>query len=223
MIAHSASINRRNYRSDEVAFLYSGLQGVSDTSPTPSGDRIGRRSDAELLGDLIGVQECRQQYRGSLQPFFADGETQSHTKCAVARELVKRWLAEEMMQRQFFDRPDAVRDFLKLHFAGQEYESFVVLYLDAQNCLIDVAELFRRTLNQTAVYPREVVKSALFKNAAGFLFSHNHPSGSPKPSLADEQLTQKLKAALAMVDIRVLDHLVIAGSNCLSFAERGMI
>ena len=200
------------------------MHSQSQTRSTPFAVRVGRRSDADLLGDLIGVQECRQQYRGSLKPFFTEGdETQSHTKCAIARELVKRWLAEEILHRRVFDRPDAVKDFLKLHFAGQEYESFVVLYLDSQNCLIDVEELFRGTVSQTAVYPREVVKSALRKNAAGVLFSHNHPSGSPNPSLADEKLTQTLKAALAMVDIRVLDHLVIAGSTCLSFAERGMI
>ena len=199
------------------------MHSLSRTTATASCDRVGWRSDADLLGELIGVRECRQQYRGSLKPFFTDGETQSHTKCAVARELVKRWLAEEILHRQPFDRPEAVKDFLKLHFAGQEYESFVVLYLDAQNCLISVEELFRGTLTQTMVYPREIVKSALRKNAAGVMFSHNHPSGSSKPSLADEHLTQKLKSALAMVDIRVLDHLVIAGSTCLSFAERGMI
>ena len=181
-------------------------------------------SDAELLSQLIGTQECQRLYSGSLQPFFgmdkADGIP---AQCLVARELVKRWLAEELEGRTVFATPDAVTDYLKLHFAGREYESFVVLYVDAQNRLMAVEELFRGTLTQTSVYPREVVKSALRINAAGVMFSHNHPSGSTNPSRADEHLTQTLKAALALVDVRVLDHLIIAGNCALSFAERGLI
>ena len=186
-------------------------------------DCVGRRSDADLLGDLIGVQESRQHYRGSLQPFFADGDTRAHIKCAVARELVRRWLGEELRRVAVFAQPSAVTDYLKVHFAGREYESFVVLYLDAQNCLIEVEELFRGTLTQTSVYPREVVKSALRFNAAAVMFAHNHPSGSVTPSRADEHLTQTLKTALSLVEVRVLDHLVIAGNTSLSFAERGLI
>ncbi|MDR3369266.1 DNA repair protein RadC [Rhodoferax sp.] len=158
-----------------------------------------------------------------MQPFFAGGDNQSHTKCAVARELVRRWLGEELRRVTVFAQPSAVTDYLKVHFAGREYESFVVLYLDAQNGLIEVEELFRGTLTQTSVYPREVVKSALRFNAAGVMFSHNHPSGLVTPSRADEYLTQTLKAALALVDVRVLDHLVIAGNNALSFAETGLL
>lgn len=194
-----------------------------DTIKMSPSDVVGRRSDADLLGELIGVQESIRQYRGSLQPFFNDGETQPHKKCAVARELVKRWLNEELRRVAVFAQPSAVTDYLKVHFAGREYESFVVLYLDAQNCLIEVEELFRGTLTQTSVYPREVVKSALRFNAAAVMLSHNHPSGSVTPSRADEHLTQTLKAALALVDIRVLDHLVISGNASLSFAERGLI
>lgn len=199
------------------------MHSQSYTNQMQLSDCVGRRSDADLLGDLIGVQESRQQYRGSLQPFFADGETQSNTKCAVARELVKRWLGEELKRVAVFAQPSAVTDYLKVLFAGREYESFVVLYLDSQNCLIEVEELFRGTLTQTSVYPREVVKSALRFNAAAVMLSHNHPSGSVTPSRADEHLTQTLKAALALVDVRVLDHLVIAGNNSLSFAETGLI
>jgi len=181
-------------------------------------------SDAELLSQLIGTQECQRLYRGSLQPFFGSDTPEGvPAQCLVARELVKRWLAEELEGRTVFATPEAVTDYLKLHFAGREYESFVVLYVDAQNCLMAVEELFRGTLTQTSVYPREVVKSALRINAAGVMFSHNHPSGSTNPSRADEHLTQTLKAALALVDVRVLDHLVIAGNCSLSFAERGLI
>ena len=189
-----------------------------------SGHPVERRTDADLLGDLIGVQESLQHYKGSLQPFFADdSRSQSHKKCAVARELVKRWLSEELTREAVFFHPASVTDYLKIHFAGREYESFVVLFLDAQNCLIEVEELFRGTLTQTSVYPREVVKSALRFNAAAVMLSHNHPSGSTRPSRADEHLTQTLKAALALVDVRVLDHLVIAGNNALSFAETGLL
>lgn len=164
-------------------------------------------SDVELLAQLIGTQECQRLYSGSLQPFFgmASGDGVP-VQCLVARELVKRWLAEELAQRTAFATPEAVTDYLKVHFAGREYESFVVLYLDSQNCLIEVEELFRGTLTQTSVYPREVVKSALRFNAAAVMLSHNHPSGSTNPSRADEHLTQTLKAALALVDVRVLDH-----------------
>lgn len=193
------------------------------SSPKFASDIVSRQTDADLLGELIGVQESRKRYRGSLQPFFAGGEAQSHTKCAVARELVKRWLGEELKRIAVFAQPSAVTDYLKVHFAGREYESFVVLYLDAQNSLIEVEELFRGTLTQTSVYPREVVKSALRFNAAAVIFAHNHPSGSVTPSRADELLTQTLKATLTLVDVRVLDHLVIAGNKSFSFAEIGLL
>ena len=183
-----------------------------------------RESDRELLGRLVGIAAARRLYQGSLRQLFApDGSASGNQKCAAARELVKRWLAEEMQARSVFSSPDAVKQFLKMHFGGREYESFVVLYLDAQNRLIEAEELFRGTLTQTSVYPREVVKSALRKNAASVMFSHNHPSGVAEPSRADEALTQTLKAALCLVDVQVLDHIVIAGPVALSFAERGLL
>lgn len=183
-----------------------------------------RASNAELLAHLIGTSECQRLYSGSLKPFFGvDQGGDVPPQCLAARELVKRWLAEELEQRPAFSTPDAVKDYLKLHFAGREYESFVVLYLDSQNCLIAIEELFRGTLTQTSVYPREVVKSALRFNAASVMFSHNHPSGALQPSRADESLTLTLKTALALVDIRVLDHLIIAGNSALSFAEKGLL
>ena len=178
--------------------------------------------DRDLLGKLIGVRAATKHYQGSLQPLFT-GEGQQHQTCLVARELVKRWLCEEMKGRTVFATPDAVRDFLRIHFAGQEYESFVVLFLDAQNRLITFEEMFRGTLTQTSVYPREIVKTALRENAACVIFSHNHPSGVPEPSRADESLTQTLKAALSLVDVRVLDHIIVGGSGTLSFAERGLL
>ena len=182
-------------------------------------------SDMDLLGKLIGTRETRKLYRGSLQSFFSasadEGEPQE--KCAVARELVKRWLSEELQRECVLSQPDAVREYLKIHFAQQEYESFVTLHLDAQNRLIAAEELFRGTLTQTSVYPREVVKSALRLNAAAVIFAHNHPSGIAEPSKADELITSTLKQALLLVDVKVLDHFIVAGSSTLSFAERGLL
>lgn len=119
--------------------------------------------------------------------------------------------------------PAAVRDYLRLLLADREHEVFVVVLLDAQNRVLMAEELFRGTLTQTAVYPREVVKLALAANAAGAIFAHNHPSGCSEPSRADELLTQQLRSALSLVDVHVLDHFVIAGAASMSFAERGLL
>ena len=119
--------------------------------------------------------------------------------------------------------PQAVRDYLRLCLADREHEVFVALFLDSQNRLIAAEELFRGTLTQTSVYPREVVKAALKYNAAAVIFAHNHPSGVAEPSRADEMLTQALKQALALVDCRTLDHIVVAGEKTTSFAERGLL
>ena len=119
--------------------------------------------------------------------------------------------------------PQAVRDYLRLRIANLEYEVFVALFLDSQNRLIAAEELFRGTLAQTSVYPREVVKAALKHNAAACIFAHNHPSGVAEPSRADELLTSALKQALALVDVRTLDHFVVAGASVTSFAERGLL
>ena len=119
--------------------------------------------------------------------------------------------------------PAKVRDFLSLTIGHLEHEVFVALFLDAQNRLLISEELFRGTLTQTSVYPREVVKRALRINAAAVIFAHNHPSGVAEPSRADEMLTTSLKQALALIDVRVLDHPVVAGRTTMSFAERGLI
>lgn len=119
--------------------------------------------------------------------------------------------------------PGAVRDYLRLSLAGKEHEVFVVILLDARNRVIRCEELFRGTLTQTSVYPREVVKLALAVNAGAAIFAHNHPSGVAEPSAADELLTRQLKSALALVDVRVLDHFIVAGAEAISFAERGLL
>lgn len=119
--------------------------------------------------------------------------------------------------------PTAVRDFLRMRLGGLEHEVFAVIMLNAQNAVIEYVELFRGTVTQTSVYPREVVKESLARNAASLLLVHNHPSGSAEPSRADELLTKTLTTALALVDIRVLDHLIVTATQVLSFAERGLL
>jgi DNA repair protein RadC len=116
-----------------------------------------------------------------------------------------------------------VRDYLRLALGGREHEVFVCIWLDAQHRVVKFDELFRGTLTQTSVYPREIVKAALAANAAAVIFAHNHPSGVAQPSQADELLTRNLKEALGLVDVKVLDHFIVAGSQALSFAERGLL
>lgn len=132
-------------------------------------------------------------------------------------------LRERMKDRQLFSCPKVVRDWLKLRLAEEPREHFLVLCLDAQNQLLSDTVLFSGTLTQTSIYPREVVKLALKDNAAGVIFAHNHPSGIAEPSHADELLTGTLKQALALVDVRVLDHFIVGRENVLSFAERGLL
>jgi len=138
-------------------------------------------------------------------------------------EMVRRSLSEEIGERDAMTSPRAVREFLRLSLGSRPHEVFVALFLDAQNRLLGSEELFRGTLTQTSVYPREVVKTALRYNAAGIIFAHNHPSGIAEPSRADELLTQTLKEALSLVDIKTLDHFIVAGSQTVSFAECGRL
>ena len=125
--------------------------------------------------------------------------------------------------RKVFTSPSTVRQYCQLRLGGRDHEVFAVLFLDVQNRLIECREMFRGTLTQTSVYPREVVKESLQLNAAAVVLVHNHPSGSVQPSPADEALTQTLKAALALVDVRVLDHIIVSAVDSLSMAERGLI
>lgn len=119
--------------------------------------------------------------------------------------------------------PDVVRDYLRLLLGDRPHEVFAVVFLDVQNRVLDTVEMFRGTLTQTSVYPREVVIEALGRNAASVILTHNHPSGHAKPSRADETLTQHLKAALALVDVRVLDHFIVTRNTVISFVERGLL
>ena len=138
-------------------------------------------------------------------------------------ELAKRALKEQLRANSVLGSPGAVRDYLRLQIGALEHEVFLALLLDSQHRVLKTLELFRGTLTQTSVYPREVVKAALAANAAAVIFAHNHPSGVAQPSQADELLTRQLKEALALVEIKVLDHFIVAGNQCLSFAERGLL
>lgn len=138
-------------------------------------------------------------------------------------EMARRALAEELKSGDIMESPQSVRNYLRLSLGGKSHEVFVGIFLDARHRTISTEELFRGTLTQASVYPREVVKRALFHNAAAMIFAHNHPSGVAEPSKADEMLTQSLKQALALIDIRVLDHFVIGSEEVVSFAERGLI
>lgn len=138
-------------------------------------------------------------------------------------EMSRRALNEQMQVKDVLSSPKQVRDYLCLKLGSLTREVFMVLFLDAQNRIITSEEMFSGTLTQTSVYPREVVKRALHHNAASVIFAHNHPSGIAKQSQADESLTSELKNALALVDVRVLDHFVVAGNSTLSFVERGLL
>lgn len=182
-------------------------------------------SDLDLLKKLVGARESKRLYQGSLKPLFlcAPESPPAQEKFAVAKELVKRWLSEELKREPVLSQPAAVRDYLRILMANEEREIFVVIYLDAHNRMIVSERAFQGTLTQTSVYPREIVRAALRHNAAAVIFAHNHPSGVAEPSRADEALTQALKSALVLVDVKVLDHFVVAHSAIMSFAERGLI
>ncbi len=200
-------------------------------------------SDAELLAIFLRVGVAGMSAVdlaralllrfGSLNGIFAASCTEltavngmgnsKYAQLQAIFEMSRRALAEDMQRRDVLASPSAVRDYLRLKLNAQPREVFIVLLLDAQNRVMASEELFAGTLTQTAVYPREVVKLALRHNAAAVIFAHNHPSGVAEPSRADELLTKALKEALALVDVKVLDHFVVAGNAVLSFAEQGMI
>jgi DNA repair protein RadC len=209
--------------------LAQGAAVLSDAELLAIFLRVGVRgkSAVDLARDLIGhFGSLNHLFAASLEEFAAipGMGPAKYAQLQAVVELSRRALAEEMKRSNAFASPGAVRDYLRLHLAGLAHEVFFALWLDAQNRLIAAEELFRGTLTQTSVYPREVVKKALWHNAAAVVLAHNHPSGVAEPSAADESLTRELQKALVLVDVRVLDHFIVAGqSQPLSFAERGLI
>lgn len=209
--------------------LAQGAAALSDAELLAIFLRVGMKgkSAVDLARELIACF-------GSLNGLFSATQSQfsaipgmgpaKYVQLQAVLEMSRRALAEDLKQGSVFASPAAVRDYLRLHLAGLKHEVFFALWLDAQNRLIVAEELFRGSLTQTSVYPREVVKKALHNNAAAVVLAHNHPSGVPEPSSADELLTRELKAALGLVDVRVLDHFIVAGSAPpLSLAERGWL
>ena len=138
-------------------------------------------------------------------------------------EAARQVIDQKMQRGAEFTSPAAVKDYLRTKLAGFEHEVFAVLFMDTRHRLIEYREMFRGTIDGASVYPRELVKEALRCNAAAVIVSHNHPSGNPEPSAADRALTARLKQALGLVDVRVLDHIIVAGSDTTSFAERGLL
>ena len=199
------------------------------------GGGLPSRDDTELLAAVIGATPSRALRRllqdagglaGLLEPSMEPGAGRPgrvRQRVALAVELVRRGMAQGLPGMPLLDSPDAVRDFLRLGIGLRPYEVFGVIFLDAQHRLLALEEMFRGTVSQTSVYPREVVRRALELNASAVLFAHNHPSGSAEPSAADRSLTTALRDALALVDVRTLDHLVVTRRRVFSFAEAGLL
>ncbi len=200
-------------------------------------------SDAELLAIFLrtgvvgksAVDLAREliSHFGSLTRLFAASEQEfcaihgmgqaKYVQLQAVLEMARRALHEEMKTGDALNSPHSVRDYLRLLLRGRVQEVFMAIFLDAQHRVIASEELFHGTLTQTSVYPREVVKRALHHNAAAVIFAHNHPSGVTEPSHADKALTDTLKQSLALIEVKVLDHFIVAGAGCLSFAEQGLV
>jgi DNA repair protein RadC len=194
------------------------LQMAQELLAAPGTDAAGKAT-----GGFGGIAGLLNAGADELKRINGLGGTAKRTQLVAVLELARRALAQQLKTREVFSSPGAVKQYLQLHLAGREHEVFAVLFLDAQNRLIVMEELFRGTLTQTSVYPREVVLHALQHQAAAVVLAHNHPSGTVQPSRADEALTQTLKAALALVDVRVLDHVIVAPGDALSMAEKGLL
>ena len=205
-----------------VKLLTKGSEVLSDAELLSIFLQRGRQgqSAVDLARDVIAAS-------GSLSGLLSSPELpvlpDQRARLEGVLEFARRVLREKLARGVTLSSPQAVRDYLRLRLQALEHEVFVCVFLDAQNRVLAVEEMFRGTLTQTSVYPREIVKRALQRNAAAIIFAHNHPSGIAEPSRADEMLTQSLKQALALVDVKVLDHFVVGSGAALSFAERGLL
>lgn len=201
-------------------------------------------TDAELLALVLGTglrgcgvlelaHQLLERFRGlsgllgaslsDLQAVRGLGGSAKRSQLSAIMELARRAVGEQLQQRQAFESPQAVIQFLQMHLAHSPRELFAVMFLDAQHRLLHFEALFQGTLSQASVYPREVVKLALDLGAAAVVLAHNHPSGSVEPSRADERLTHSLQSALQLIDVRVLDHIIVAPGQACSLAERGLL
>ena len=208
--------------------LQRGATALSDAELLAIFLRVGvtGKSAVELARDLLthfGSLTCLFNAPQNEFAAFPGMGPAKFAQLQAVLEMAQRALGETMRQGDALNSPGAVRDYLRLQLGGLGHEVFMALFLDAQNRVLAREELFRGTLTQTSVYPREVVKRALAHNAAGVILAHNHPSGVAEPSQADRWLTDQLKAALGLVDVKVLDHFIVAGPAGISFAERGWL
>jgi len=208
--------------------LSKGPESLSDAELVAIFLRTGvrGRSAVDLARDVLARCGSLSALLGAEQGTFCAIAGLGQAKYAqlqASLEMGRRALRERLGQRDSLGSPKAVRDYLRLKLQARPHEVFVAVFLDAQNRVIEVEELFRGTLTQTSVFPREIVKRALHYNAAAVIFAHNHPSGVAEPSRADETLTQSLRQTLALVDVKVLDHFVVGCDSAMSFAERGLL
>ena len=174
----------------------------------------------ETFGGLAGLLHTDARALGRIKGL---GGPAKRSQLVAVLELARRAMAEQMRARQVLDTPEALAHYLQLHLAHRGHEVFAVLFLDAQHRMIALEEMFRGTLAETSVYPREVLVRALHHQAAAVVLAHNHPSGQVRPSRADETLTHALRAALGLVDVRVLDHVIVGPGQALSMAQRGLM
>ena len=208
--------------------LQKGVTALSDTELLAIFLRTGitGKSAVDLARELL-------LHFGNLTNIFAANQISfcqlpgmgiaKYTQLQAVLEMARRALSEELKNGNAMNSPELVRDFLRLSLANKQHEVFLGIFLDAKNHTIATEELFSGTLTQASVYPREVIKRALYHNAAAIIFAHNHPSGVAEPSHADKMLTQSLKQALAMIDVKVLDHFIVGNGTTLSFAEHNLI
>ena len=189
--------------------------GVKGSSAVQLGEQLLARFDGSINA-MFGASLAEFSTLNGLGPA-------KFAQLQAVMELAQRAVREQVRSGQTLGSPEAVKLYLRMTLSRSAHESFVVLFLDVKNRLIMCEEMFRGTLTHTSVYPREVVKAALRHNAAGLLLAHNHPSGSPEPSESDLMLTRSLAQALALVDVRILDHFVVAGPHVHSFAEHGQM
>jgi DNA repair protein RadC len=205
-----------------------GAEALSDAELLAIFLRVGvvGKSAVDLARDLLNKF-------GSLNGIFAASEneisqvhgigTSKYVQLQAIFEMSRRALSEQLQQQDVLNSPQAVRDYLVLKLGNRNKEVFLVLFLDTQNRLVASEEMFSGSLKETSVYPREVLKRALHHNAAAVIFAHNHPTGIVKQSQADEMLTKQLQQALALIDVRVLDHFIVAGNDTLSFSQKGLM
>lgn len=208
--------------------LKRGAEALTDAELLAIFLRVGvvGKTAVQLAHDLLdhfgGLNRLFTATQTEFSAFHGMGPAK-YAQVQAVLEMARRALGEEMARGDTLNSPKAMRDWLRLKLAGLPHEVFMTVFLDTQNRVLAIEELFRGTLMQTSVYPREVVKRALEHNAAGVVLAHNHPSGVAEPSQADRWITDQLKVALGLVDVKVIDHFIVAGSRGLSFAERGWL